>query len=502
MKGKTNAVIGGGSDIKLAKLTIKLTATADESKLIGTSIIVKYGAIESTYSYTGYPLVLDILPYVDCTVTVASVSGFAIDSSSKSIEDISPDIDNIITFTYARGYITTVLIRQTTISDPDTMIETVVDEGGIEAIRANSHRYTGTYSNNTMKLKQLDDNDGTKYLDGSAAKLTTIGTDVWMKLPQFWYKCWPAVTGANSNTKSDIYMSVAYGIKPDDTYEEWKGNRLYGVYKSYVSSYKSYSVSGKKPTIFSYAPMAEAYVRYNMSVMHFFDHCMLTRLFWIYYKTTNSNKIIGAGNYSGTYTTGVTNSMGMRDTSKTVNGDKAIINFWGLEDYWRKYAYEYMYYVYMSSIDNFSEVDFTATASINGVHSPTYFVDRNSLDIYNSFFSATELMESTNKVFNIPRNGAASNSYTTNYCSALVGGSASVDQDMLNEVLDEDESITWGDFFIEHSLRRGSSHRGAGLSDTETYPKFDSEINDYDDWYAMLDTYSRLLYVGDYTIEN
>ena len=502
MKGKTNAVIGGGSDIKLAKLTIKLTATADESKLIGTSIIVKYGAIESTYSYTGYPLVLDILPYVDCTVTVASVSGFAIDASSKSIEDISPDIDNIITFTYTRGYITTVLIRQTTISDPDTMIETIVDEGGIEAIRANSHRYTGTYSNNTMKLKQLDDNDGTKYLDGSAAKLTTIGTDVWMKLPQFWYKCWPAVTGANSNTKSDIYMSVAYGIKPDNTYEEWKGDRLYGVYKSYVSSYKSYSVSGKKPTAFSYKPVADAYVRYSMSVMHFFDHCMLTRLFWIYYKTTNSNKIIGIGNYSGTYTTGVTNSMGMRDTSKTVNGDTAIINFWGLEDYWRRNAYEYMQHVYISSIDTFDEVDFEATASITGVNSYNYFVERTGLDIYSSFFSATELMESINKVFNIPRNGAASNSYTTNYCSALVGGTADIGQETLDAVLDEDEGITYRDFFYGHSLRRGNSDRGAGLSDTETYPEFDNGIADYDSWFAMSNTYSRLLYVGNYIIES
>jgi hypothetical protein len=65
------------------------------------------------------------------------------------------------------------------------MITRVVDNGGIEAIRANSHRYTGTFDSLTgvMTLKQLDDSDGTKYLDGSNANLTTLGTDVWMKLP-------------------------------------------------------------------------------------------------------------------------------------------------------------------------------------------------------------------------------------------------------------------------------------------------------------------------------
>lgn len=235
-----------------------------------------------------------------------------------------------IEMVYEPPKVTTIRIDQN-ISDPATMITRIVDEGGIEFIRANSHRYTGTFANGVMTLKQLDDNDGVKYLDGSDADLTTLGTDVWMKLPRFYWKCEEHAT--------DVWdFSVVYGAKPDDTYKEWDGKDLIGVYEAYVSSSNSYSVSGVTSTGSVTQANFKTYARNRgegYTLVKWKHHCMMAMLFYAYYCNTNSQLVCGVGTDSYTKSTGQTNALGMNDTvGNGGNGNTMSINFWGLENWW------------------------------------------------------------------------------------------------------------------------------------------------------------------------
>ena len=193
---------------------------------------------------------------------------------------------------YVGVFKTTIRINQT-IQDPATMITRIVDDGGIEKIRENSHRYTGTFNSatNVMTLKQLDDNDGTKYADGSTANLTTLGTDVWMKLPQFYWKCEQYATNIWDFT-------VCFGAKPDDSYKEWDGKDLIGVYEAYsylsASTRMLYSVSGKTSTS-NYSHMNfETYANNRgsgFSMVKWKHHCMMVMLFYAWYGNTNSQAV-------------------------------------------------------------------------------------------------------------------------------------------------------------------------------------------------------------------
>lgn len=245
---------------------------------------------------------------------------------------------NEVTIEY-KNKITTIRINQN-ISDPSTMITRIVDNGGIEAIRANSHRYTGTFNSLTgvMTLKQLDDNDGTVYLDGSEATLTTIGTDVWMKLPQFYWKC--------EEYDTNIWdFSVCYGVKPDNTWKDWDGKDLIGAYeaaKTYDSnslSYKILSISDYSHSTGSTMEEFKTWVRNRgngFSLVKWKHHCMMAMLFYTQYLTTDVNSICGNGG-SAYDNTGRTNKLGMADTSKDI-GDSDYVNFWGLENWWGKYG--------------------------------------------------------------------------------------------------------------------------------------------------------------------
>ena len=226
-----------------------------------------------------------------------------------------------------KNLVTTIRINQN-ISEPRRMITRIVNDNGIEAIRANSHRYTGTFANNVMTLKQLDDNDGTKYVDGTKATLTTLGTDVWMKLPKFYWKC--------TAYDTDVWdFSVAYGSKPDDSYKEWNGKDLIGVYPGYRASNKLYSVSGKV----SSASVSHANFKTSASnrgvgysLVKWEHHCMMAMLFYTQYGRTDSQEVLGFGAGHMEEKTGTTNTYGMFDTAD-VETAYNLFNFWGLEDW-------------------------------------------------------------------------------------------------------------------------------------------------------------------------
>lgn len=241
---------------------------------------------------------------------------------------------NNVSFVYHKNMVTTIRINQT-ITDPDTMITRIVDEGGIEAVRTNSHRYTGKLNaEGVMELKQLDDNDSTKYVDGTNADITTFGTDVWMKLPQFFWKC--------EEHETDVWdFSVSYGSRPDDTYKEWDGKDMIGAYKIAATNLNLYSVSGKDvydavslETLITYSKKRED----GFSLIKWKHHCMMAMLFYTYYGTTKSDSILGHGSGSTNQATGVTNNLGMNDTFKLESAEWTVQNFWGLENWFTEHS--------------------------------------------------------------------------------------------------------------------------------------------------------------------
>lgn len=225
---------------------------------------------------------------------------------------------------------TTILLDQT-ITDPATMITKVYDDGGIDMIRANSHRYVCKLVNGVLEAKQLQDNNGTLYLDGTTADLTGGEGDVFMKLPEFFYR-------ATEQEADKWFIDFVYGERPSEGYKFWEGNDFIGVYESYVENQNLYSVSSSSPTGGITQSMFVEYARNRgngYSIISWSHHCMMAFLFFAYYLHTNSQLMCGdgAGGLNGE-----NDLLGMEDTK---TGHKSQVNFWGLEGWWGK-RYEWI----------------------------------------------------------------------------------------------------------------------------------------------------------------
>ena len=252
-------------------------------------------------------------------------------------------------------YTSTITIDQTK-TDPGAMVSGDVNGKAIMAIRANSHRYLGKYTaSGTMTLCQLDDNDGTKYHDGTAAVLTGSEGDVFMRLPEFHYK----VTNAETD---NVSITFVYGTKPDASYTTWNSGQLVGVYLAYNSSSKLYSRSGVVPSSSITYANFKSYARargtgYHLVTWEWFN--MMIALYLGYYGNMNSQEICGYGTIVKNHSLGGTNSLGMNDTSSIDNPD--FVNFWGLEDWWANNC---------SAIDNISLAKYSSTSGTLTVTNP------------------------------------------------------------------------------------------------------------------------------------
>ena len=229
-----------------------------------------------------------------------------------------------------------------TITDPATMITGDVNGEHIQLIRNNSHRYLGKYTaEGTMTLCQLDDNDSTKYSDGTTADLTGAEGDVFMKMPRFWYRA--------KEMSTDVWgIGFYYGTEsPGENWKEWNGNELIGVYEAYSKSEKLYSRSGVISSGDISQENFKAYARNRGNGFQIVDwqmHCVMAILFYAQYGHTNCQEKIGAGTSSIEKRCGQTNANGMNDTKGAspvsglndagADGNTQSINFWGLENWW------------------------------------------------------------------------------------------------------------------------------------------------------------------------
>lgn len=216
-------------------------------------------------------------------------------------------------------------------SDPATKITGFPGKdfnNDIKWIRDNSHLYTGELVNGVLQCKQLSDTDKSKYVDGTSAPITT--TDVFMKLPEFWWKCSETSSGSDK-WKLDFSKSNKSG------WNHWEGNTFIGVYEAYNSSNKIYSYSGKTPTWRVSQSAFKSYARARgngYQIVTYEAHQIMCLLFYAYYGNTNSQSICGSGGSSYPKTAGNANSLGMTDTTPSNSSSLQTVNFWGLENWW------------------------------------------------------------------------------------------------------------------------------------------------------------------------
>lgn len=241
--------------------------------------------------------------------------------------------------------ISTIIIDQS-IAEPSLMVSGDVNGMAIQIIRERSHRFLGKYTaDNTMTICQLSDSNSALYDDGATALLTGEEGDVFMKMPQFFYKA--------EEIETDKWaISFLIGETPSETsWKTWDTNTLIGVYLGKgdtdgSSMSKLYSISGKTPTR---ALQRGVYYRAargrgnGYRIVDWQMHCVMALLFFARYGHTDSHSIVGAGCYYLT-ATGGSNVCGMRDTKgsqpivglndKGKNANGAQVNFWGLESWW------------------------------------------------------------------------------------------------------------------------------------------------------------------------
>lgn len=316
---------GGSGETKKYE-TVNVSISADNGASITADVTVN-GETKSVTSGSSVPWEVEY--GTEYIIEVADVNGYAKPetltfTAEQSIRNIT------LMYSYAGAFITKIRIDDA-VSDPATKVTKLVDENGVEKIKENSHRYVGKLnSDGVIELKQLDDKDGTKYTDGSSADLSGLEGDVFMKLPQFYYKA-----EQYSDNVWDIYF--AYQQKPDDSYKEWDGKDLIGVYKGSVSEGKLYSVSGKSSSIItsSEASTIASSRGTGYSLVRYEHHCIMAYLYLAMYCHTNSQLMIGVGRSDQSLPSGGTDYLSMEDTAGDGgNGDSHAINFWGLENWW------------------------------------------------------------------------------------------------------------------------------------------------------------------------
>lgn len=233
--------------------------------------------------------------------------------------------------------ISTITIDQTN-DDPATRVSDDINGSVIQYIRNNSHRVLAKKTaDGVLTYCRLNDADSTQYYDGTTAVLNGTQGDVFLKLPEFYYK----------GTEGDQVQIMFAKEQVDAEYIRWDPNTLIGVYEAYNGSSKMYSRSGVASTGKVSQSTWKTYAAARGTGYQLVDwqmHCVMGCLYYAMYGNTNCQNSIGKGTDSYTKTTGQTDNLGMTDTVAGGNGDSQSINYWGLENWWgNKYEWIHDY---------------------------------------------------------------------------------------------------------------------------------------------------------------
>ena len=263
--------------------------------------------------------------------------------------------DVTVAYTYIERDVVTL---DQTISDPVTMLSGDIQGDVIKQIRAASHLYLGTPATQegdtegTELICQLDDEDSTKYADGTTAALDGSEGDQWMKLPVFWWKIVGVGEPAEDGAHDQYSFMYAFTGEPDPSWNKWHGDRnLVGAKEMKVIDGKGRSVSGGQSTGSAKQAQYNAYAaarNIGCQGVTWEWQWMMCMLFYAWHGNTNSQAVCGVGSNAYTRTLGVTDALGMTDTTPSQASSLTSAKFWGLEAWWNCKA-EWMGNVTMSN---------------------------------------------------------------------------------------------------------------------------------------------------------
>ena len=283
---------------------------------------------------TGSSLTTRIVYGVKYYVSVPDIDKYTI--SAESLEYTASQQMRTINLEYTRYDEITI---DQTVTDPNSMISGDVNGTVLQWIRNNTHRYVAKKTGDEqVTICQLSDNDTTKFYDNltsSSAYIRSINHGVFVRIPRFWYKA--------TETSTNIWKIGFSNRQQDSTWKEWDGNDLIGAYEGVVNGSQLLSISGEPSTGNVSQIDFKSYARTNgvgYTLVKWKHHCIVGVLYYALYGNTNCQATIGSGTNSYTKNTGLTNSLGMNDSSASATGNSGSINFLGLENWWgNKYEF-------------------------------------------------------------------------------------------------------------------------------------------------------------------
>lgn len=231
-----------------------------------------------------------------------------------------------------------------TISDPAQMLSGDIQGDVIKEIRSHSHLYLGTPATQpgdtegTELLCQLSDEDSRLYYDGTPAALDGSEGDQWLKLPVFWWKVVGVGEAAVDGAHDQYRLMFAFAGEPDPSWNKWQGDRnLVGAKEMKVVNDKGRSVSDGQSTGGFIQAKGNAYAaarNLGCQLVTWEWHWIMCVLFYAWYGNTNSQAVCGIGSSSYNRTLGVTDKLGMTDTTPAQATSLTSARFWGLESWW------------------------------------------------------------------------------------------------------------------------------------------------------------------------
>lgn len=283
---------------------------------------------------TGSSLTTRIVYGVKYYVSVPYIDGYS--AANESSEYTASQQVRAINIEYMKCDEITI---DQTVTDPNTMISGDVNGTVLQWIRNNTHRYVAKKTGDgQVTICQLSDNDTTKFYDNltsSSDYISNINYDVFVRIPRFWYKA--------TETTTNVWKITFSNTKQSSTWKEWDGNDLIGAYEGYIASSTLHSRSNVSSTGDTSQTNFKAYARQKgtgYTLVKWKHHCIVGVLYYALYGNTNCQATIGSGANSYTKNTGLTNRLGMNDSSASATGNSSSINFLGLENWWgNKYEF-------------------------------------------------------------------------------------------------------------------------------------------------------------------
>lgn len=222
-------------------------------------------------------------------------------------------------------------------TDSKNMITFNTDNKVILDIRANSDFYAlenKDWGTDTPEFIKMSKTDKLKTTRGTT--LDANNYDIFMKLPEFWWKCENV-----ENNEDKVKFSFTMINPNNNTWHHWDGKTFIGVYKSYYKNGKIYSRSGvtlttPSPNITINTLKQSARNRGNgFQLITYEAHQMIALLEFGYLASVSKYGFYDYNNnYAPTETTGALDSYGFSTKyTHSIADGRSWFNFWGLENW-------------------------------------------------------------------------------------------------------------------------------------------------------------------------